>query len=517
MTQPDLTPGDADRPLPWNAQAKYQTLFESIDEGFCVVEVLFDDDARPADYRFLEVNPSFERQTGLINAVGQHMRDLAPDHEEHWFELYGEVARSGRPIRFERQAEALGRWYDVYAFRVGEPAQHLVAILFHDVSERKRIERQLQEADRRKDEFLAILAHELRNPLAPLRNGLEILKVAKGDAAMVERMRLIMERQVDHMVALVDDLMDVSRISRGLVSMQRRRLDLASIVRHAIEAAEPTLRQREHELVVHLPADEVHVDADAARMAQALANLLVNAAKYTDPGGRVSLSVKKDEREAVICVSDNGIGIEAEMLERVFELFTQAEPGRRLAQGGLGIGLALVKHIVSMHDGSVQAHSAGLGNGSELTVRLPLAAKTPDEAAAQTLQEVEPTLRRRVLVADDNSDVAQSMGTLLQLLGHEVHVVYGGEQAVEAVQQMSPEIVLLDLGMPRMDGIAAAQRIRALPSASSVTLVAVTGWGQEGDRCATRAAGFDHHLVKPIRLEALRQIMDGLSGGTRPP
>jgi PAS domain S-box-containing protein len=227
---------------------RYRTLFESIDEGFCVIEVLFDETGASHDYRFLEVNPSFERQTGLRDAVGRRMRELAPAHEAHWFRIYGEVATSGVPVRFEERAEALHRWYDVYAFRVDDPQQHRVAVLFNDVTQRKRVEQALQEADRHKDEFLAILAHELRNPLAPLRNGLEIMRLAAGPqrAQVVEQSRAMMQRQVDHLVALVDDLLDVSRISRGLITIDRRRVDLSEIAHRALEAAEPMVREREH-------------------------------------------------------------------------------------------------------------------------------------------------------------------------------------------------------------------------------------------------------------------------------
>src|SRR5258706_1687027 len=229
------------------SEARYRTLFESIDEGFCVIEVLFGGAGAATDYRFLEVNPSFERLTGLRDAVGKRMRELAADHEEHWFRIYGEIATTGQPRRFENRAEALHRWYDVYAFRIGKPQQHRVAILFNDVSERKQAEQVLRDEHRRKDEFLAILAHELRNPLAPLRNGIEILRLARNDPAAVERTRVMMERQVRQMVSLVDDLLDVSRIGRGLISFDPKRVDVADVVRGALETAEPVVRGRGHE------------------------------------------------------------------------------------------------------------------------------------------------------------------------------------------------------------------------------------------------------------------------------
>jgi signal transduction histidine kinase len=490
-----------------DSEARFRRLFDSIDQGFCILQLVFDAHGQPVDYVFREVNAAFVQQTGLADAVGQRMRALAPGHEQFWFDTYGRIARSGRPERFEHVATALDRWYEVYAFRIGEPGQDLVAALFNDVSERKRGEQALQEADRNKDEFLAILAHELRNPLAPLRTALQIMKLARGDAEVTERARVMMERQVEHMVSLVDDLMDVSRISRGLVRIERRRVDLTAIARHAVEATESAVRQREHELDLQLPDDAVCVEADAMRMTQALSNLLLNAAKYTPRGGRLSLTVRKQDGSALACVADNGIGIPPEMLRRVFDLFTQVGNARSMAQGGLGIGLAIVKQIVAMHDGSVQAESGGPGQGSRFTVRLPLAAGTPAAAPTVPAPPAAPAAARRVLVADDNIDAAESLAVVLQLMGHEVHVVFDGQQAVEAAQRLRPQVVLLDIGMPRVDGIAAARRIRALPQGDAITLVAVTGWGQDGDRSASGAAGFDHHLVKPIDIGQLLQVI----------
>jgi PAS domain S-box-containing protein len=487
---------------------RYQTLFESIDEGFCVIEVLFDDDGVANDYRFLEINPSFVRQTGLENAVGRRMRELAPAHEAHWYRIYGDVALTGVPVRFEQRAEALGRWYDVYAFRIDEPEQRRVAVLFNDVSERKRIERALQDSDRRKDEFLAILAHELRNPLAPLRNGLEIMKrAASGDSGLVAQSREMMERQVDHMVALVDDLLDVSRISRGQISVELRRTDLADIAHRAMEAAEPAMRERRHELTLQLPAGATWVNADEVRMTQAVGNLLVNAAKYTPPGGRISLVVRREAHEASVCVSDNGIGIPADMLGRVFELFTQLQqPGHRAA-GGLGIGLTIVRQFVALHGGSVEAASDGPGAGSRFTIRLPLLPEAAHADAGPGAAQAPAPRRRRVLVCDDNRDAAQSLSSLLELLGQDVQTAFDGEEAVQAAERHHPDLVLMDIGMPKLDGHAAARRIRARDWAKDVVLVAVTGWGQADDRLTSKASGFDHHLVKPIDMAALGVLL----------
>jgi signal transduction histidine kinase len=340
----------------WASEDKYRVLLDSIDEGFCVIQMVFDGDGVAVDYLFLEANHSFERQTGLVDVIGQRIRHLTEAHEEYWFRTYGDVARSGRPVRFEAPAQALGRWYDVYAFRVSDPAHHQVAVLFNDISQRKRAEIALQEADRRKDEFLAILAHELRNPLAPLRNGLQI-----------------MARQVDQLVSLVDDLLDVSRISRGQVELVCQPTDMVAVIHQAVEASESSILDRRHEFSLQLPSCAVRVNVDVMRMAQALTNLLLNAAKYTAPGGRVSLTLAEESSQAVICIADSGVGIPSHMLEKVFELFTQVESAHAQSQGGLGIGLSLVKQIVSMHGGSVRADSAGPGEGSRFTVRIPLA------------------------------------------------------------------------------------------------------------------------------------------------
>ena len=498
-----------DRPLaPLATDEKYRVLFDSIDEGFCVVQVQFDDHGNADDYVFVEANPSFERQTGLVDAVGRRMRELAPQHEDHWFRTYGDVARTRNPTRFEARAEALRRWYDVYAFAVGDPGQDLVAVLFNDVSERKRAELERQEADRRKDEFIAILAHELRNPLAPLRNGLELMRLAADKRDKVEQARLMMARQVDQLVSLVDDLLDVSRISRGLIELDRNRVDMVSVLHQAIEAAEPLVRQRGHVLALQLPPDAVPVHADPMRMAQVVSNLLINAAKYTPPGGQLTLRLHKTEQDAVVCVADNGIGIPAHMLEHIFELFAQVETTGPQAQGGLGIGLAVVKQIVGMHGGSVRAESEGLGHGSRFTVHIPLAQGVDAVAMVnRSADRRRSAARRRILVADDNVDTAQSLTTMLEELGHDVRTAYDGEQAVDVARHFGPEIVLLDIGMPRLDGIAAAQRLRALPGGRRIVLVAVTGWGQARDVAATSAAGFDRHLVKPVALERLDDIL----------
>ncbi|WP_434113442.1 PAS domain S-box protein [Methylocaldum sp. GT1TLB] len=358
------------------SEEKYRTLFECMDEGFCTIEVLFDESERPVDYRFLIVNPAFERQSGIRDAVGRRIREIAPLLEEHWFEIFGKIALTGQPMRFENFAAQLHRHYDVYAFRIGAPSERKVAVLFNDITRRKLIEETLRKADRRKDEFLAMLAHELRNPLAPLRTGLHVLRKSDGTNPATERTQTLltmMERQVNHLVRLVDDLLEVSRITQGKIALKKERVDLATIVGHAVETSQALIEAGNHTLEVSLPPEPVCLDADPVRLTQVLSNLLNNAAKYMAAGGHVWLLAERQGPDAVVSIRDEGIGISAEMLPHVFDLFTQADRSIDRSQGGLGLGLSLVRHLVELHGGSVEARSEGPGLGSEFVVRLPLA------------------------------------------------------------------------------------------------------------------------------------------------
>ncbi len=367
----DTAPGSA--VAKWAASDRYATLAGSIDEGFCVIEMLFDGGGRPVDYRFVEVNPSFERQTGLAGAVGRRMLELAPSHESFWAETYGRVALTGDALRFDHEAGALGRWFDVFAFRVGMPGEHLVGVLFNEISDRVHAQRALQLADRRKNDFMAVLAHELRNPLAPMRVALHLVQSARKDPTLLDRAVAVMQRQIDQMAKLVDELTDVGRISRGEVVIDRAPVDLRDVVAHAVETAQPMFDQSSHAFELALPDAPVIVCADAGRLAQALGNLLINAGKYTPPGGHVALALRAEAAQALLVVSDDGIGIPAHRLADIFEMFAQDARGKALSRGGLGIGLALVREIVQRHGGSVEARSDGPGRGSAFVVTLPLA------------------------------------------------------------------------------------------------------------------------------------------------
>ena len=626
----------------------YRTLFESLDQGFCTIEVLFDDDDQPYDYRFIDVNHNFEEQTGLHDPVGHRMRELAPLHEEHWFEVYGRVARTGMPERFEQEAAALGRWYDVYAFRVDDPALHRVAILFSDITARRRAERALhasevrfralahattnsrfrfsadgvrqlevyggsvaphfhtsppstswleeyvhpddrervrdawfaavttgtefelehrgrfapkswgwvlsravpvldeqgtimewigsatditarkeaeerlrlseaahetarrvaERANRTKDEFLAMLGHELRNPLAPMSTALQVMRL-RGS---VSREQKVLERQVSHLARLVDDLLDVSRITRGVIELQKRPVELSDIVARAVELAGPVLEQRHDYIDVQVPRAGAGISADPDRMAQVLANLLTNAAKYSEPGSRILVSGRRNGDTVRVSVKDEGIGIAPEMLGSVFEAFVQHPQSIDRAHGGLGLGLAIVRSLVSAHGGTVGVESGGLNHGSEFIVELP-AVDVPGEAAVDS--ETSPQHPRtaaggqRILVVDDNEDAANMLRIALQELGHVVEVAFDGPSALARAKRFHPSTALLDIGLPVMDGYEVARRLRSMRAPSDpVRLLAVTGYGQEADRQRALDAGFEHHLVKPIDLDQLARLIE---------
>lgn len=386
-----------------------------------------------------------------------------------------------------------------------------------DIDEPKRLAEALSDADRKKDQFLATLAHELRNPLAPIRNAVQLLRLECPPNPDLQAARDMIDRQVRQMVLLIDDLLDVSRITLGKLQLRRARVDLASVVADALEVARPLAERAGHELSCRLPAEPVSLLADPARLAQVFGNLLTNACKYTDRGGRISLTASREGGEVVVTVSDNGIGIAAEHLPRVFEMFSQAAPALERSQGGLGIGLALVRGMVEMHGGTVTAHSGGPGQGSQFVVRLKAIATNetpPGSPRPAGTRDGSPATARRVLLVDDNRDSADSLAMLLRVAGHTVETANDGLAAVEAAERLRPELLFLDLGMPRLNGYDACRRIRQQPWGRDVTVIALTGWGSEEDRRRTREAGFDHHLVKPLDLAMLEDLLTML--GTVP-
>ncbi len=657
------------------SEKKYRTLFNSIDEGLCTIEVLFDDHGKAVDYLFIETNPAFVRQTGLADAVGRTVRELAPAQEEFWFETYGRIATTGEPMRFEHEASAVGAVYDVYAFRIGAPEDHRVAVLFNDITERKRREanlaflaevtadlayltttedtmnqvgakigrffgvtqcmfaehtedfmtavatygwhapgapdlrgtyripdyvsseliatlragqplvvadtqsdprvsadgyralgtrsfivvplvrnhewrfqisvrhneprdwrddeiqlmceltariwarleharaddalrtstEQLKEADRRKDEFLAVLAHELRNPLAPIRTGLELIRVAGNTPDAVDRVRGMMERQVGHMVRLIDDLLDVSRITSGKIQLQKEATLLGTVVTSAIDANRAAILAKQIQLIVDLPETPYVLDVDPTRFIQVMSNLLHNATKFTSAGGTIRVKAEvigpdASRRELALSVTDTGIGIPAELLPRVFDLFAQGAPSS--SQSGLGIGLALARRLVEMHGGRIDARSAGPGEGSEFVIHLPLSTRTPCVRTPSTAGAID----CRVVVIDDNRDAAIMMSMLVKKLGGECWFAFDGESGLQEIRHYQPDVVLLDIGMAGMDGYETCRRIRR-ELGRDIVVIAVTGFGQDHDKEASAGAGFDTHLTKPVDPASLMKVL----------
>jgi len=381
--------------------------------------------------------------------------------------------------------------------------------LHQEMAERRDAEKALLAADQRKDEFLATLAHELRNPLAPLRNALEILRTAGGDADTLRSAREMMERQLRQLVRLVNDLLDVSRITTGKMALKKERVELRDVVNSALEAAGPLIEARQHRLTLLLPPRPVILFADFTRLAQVFLNLLNNAAKFMAIGGNITFAAELNDAELVATVADTGIGISAEMLPVIFDMFAQADRSLERSQAGLGVGLTLVKHLVELHGGSIVAHSKGLGHGSQFIVRLPAFAQPEEDTAVRGEDGVggPAGAKCRILLADDNADFADSLALLLRAMGHEVRVAYDGSAAAEIARGFKPQFAFLDIGLPKLNGYELARRLRELPATRHSVLTAITGWGQEEDRRRACEAGFAHHLVKPVDLPALQKIL----------
>jgi PAS domain S-box-containing protein len=678
------------------SEKRYRDLFNSMDEGFCIVDMLFDEYDKPVDYRFVEINPAFEKQSGLHNVVGKRVLEILPDLEKDSIEAYGKVAVSGESIRMVTKVEGLARWFDLYAFRFDGSKSSRVALLFSDITlrmqaeqtlgqlnaqleqrvqertaqlsqsnadlqgliaakellreseerlltvaenltegliitsidgdfihwnraglnmhgftcmeevlgtladfsklveintlagsdlpidqwpmaraqrgelvrncelrirrtdtgierilsyggtsvrdsvgkqsafltvtditERKQADQQLRELnetlelrviertqtlinlDQRKDEFLAMLSHELRNPLAAIANAVTLLSPQKKEDPLMFQACSIIERQVGQLKNLVNDLLDLSRITTGRIRLRKERIAVSDFVELALDTVQPLIAQRRHELTVSLPLQPLWLLADAPRLEQVLVNLLANAAKYTDAGGHLWLSVEQEGDAVALRVRDTGIGISPELLPHIFELFTQAERAIDRSQGGLGIGLCLVQRLVEMHGGSVEAQSV-LGQGSEFVVRLPvIPAGLPRTPLTPPLIELAraPGTARRVLVVDDNVDATKSLAVLLKMSGHEVQSAYDGPGALDAVLAMRPDVVLLDIGLPGLTGYEVAQWIRQQPALKDIVLVALTGYGRATDLQLAFDAGFDHHLVKPADFREVEKIV----------
>jgi signal transduction histidine kinase len=391
---------------------------------------------------------------------------------------------------------------------LADAMNRMLADLEREMNERRGAEEALRVVDRRKDEFLATLAHELRNPLAPVRNALYLLQAAGSTPETQATARAIIDRQVRQLVRLVDDLLDVSRITTGKLALRRERTELRAVAAAALEAVEPMMRERRHRLSVDLPPAGLTVNADPTRLSQVFLNLLNNAAKFTNRGGEVAFSLALEDGQVLARVRDSGIGIAPEAIDEIFEMFAQADRSLERTTMGLGVGLSLSRRLVELHGGTLEARSEGLGRGAEFTVRMPaLVLEEPAPARPAAGRSARGERRQRVLVVDDNEDFANTLASMLQVLGHDVRVEHDGESGLAAAEAFRPDIAFLDIGMPRLNGYELARRLRALPATAASILVAVTGWGQAADRQRAREAGFDEHVVKPLEIDRLRSLL----------
>jgi PAS domain S-box-containing protein len=475
---------------------------------------------RGPEHVFELTNQSYLQLIGHRQVIGKTAREGLPEVAgQGFFELLDRVYSSGEPfvghalpIRVQREPDGpLEERYLDFVYQPIRDASGAVSGIFvegSDVTARKQIEDELRAANRQKDQFLAMLAHELRNPLAPIMTAAQLLKVGRLDPRSIANASEIIARQAAHMTDLVNDLLDVSRVTRGLVTLEKEELDLNVIVSAAVEQVRPLIDARRHSLTLQLSGRSAHVLGDRTRLVQVISNILNNAAKYTAPGGRITLSVSVDEKQVHVGVRDNGVGIAPDILPYIFDLFTQAERTPDRSQGGLGIGLALVKSLVALHGGTVNASSDGIGQGSEFCICLPrltAPADAQDDAAPGDNAQAPGALR--VMVVDDNVDAAQMLAALLEVQGHAVCIEYDAKGALERARRERPEVLLLDIGLPDMDGYELARHLRSQPESAGATLVALTGYGQSQDRKEAEQAGFDHYLVKPADMEQVNEVL----------
>jgi signal transduction histidine kinase len=517
--------GELERALRYRSE-QLETLLEGAPLGIYLIG---------ADFRIRAVNPVAQPTFGDIpgGVVGRDFDEVLhlireQSYADDIVRIFRQTLATGEPY-YTREHAALSldrasrEYYEWRVERITLPdGERGLVCYFRDISvhvaARTAVEQSreaLKEADRRKDEFLATLAHELRTPLAPIHNALEILRLSRGEAAEAHDVYEMMGRQVNHMVRLVDDLMEVSRITRGKIDLRRQRVELAGIVGSAVETARPVIDAGGHVLTVDLGGERLELDADPVRLAQVFGNLLNNAAKYTPNGGQITLRAERRGPHVVVSVRDNGAGMRNDVLAHVFEPFVQGERSYTRSQGGLGIGLTLARSIVVLHGGTIEARSAGLGQGSEFLVRLPLLPPVAENPSATSARPATRIAGRRILVVDDNVDAAESLGALLRCLGADVVTVHDGPAALEALRTEEPCAAVLDIGMPGMDGYEVARRVRAGPRGEHIQLIALTGWGNDEDRRRSREAGIDHHLVKPVDLNVLESLLAARRGEPR--
>jgi len=497
-------------------EQRFAVALESSVVPFSILTPVRNGAGKIVDFEWTYLNPAAARALGreVEELTGSPIGELLP---KVWdvpglFDRYVGVVERGEQCQFDVLTNATGRggWFNVIA----SPLQGSAAVWFANINERKIQEQNLHDADRRKDEFLAMLAHELRNPLAPIRQAVRIARSGASSEAQRRWSHGIIERQVQLMSLLLDDMLDVSRIGRGTLLLRKSREFLATVMETAIETTRPHIEAKRHRLEVALPEEPVALDIDPLRIAQVIGNLLTNSAKYTEPGGLIRLTAVVEADEVVIRIADNGIGLTPEQAAQVFELYSQVPAAIEKSEGGLGLGLALSRGLIELHGGRIEASSPGPGHGTEVTVRLPRHGASAQAGASDPTPEAPVLARssrpavRRILIADDNADAADSLAELLRLEGHEVHVAYDGEQALSIFSEIDPDAALLDVGMPRLSGLEVALAIRGRSSGQRATLIAVTGWGQERDRRTALESGFDYHLIKPMQPEDIQALID---------
>lgn len=471
----------------WEGDAAAITGWSAADAIGQHIGLIYTDDDRQRGYPQLEL--SIARSTGM-----------APDKRWHARKDGSRFYADGVLVPLKDSAEQIHGFSKIFRDVTSERLA---------IEELHRLAENLAEADRRKSEFLATLAHELRNPLAPIRNGLGILRVGSDSVTTLSKTREMMERQVNHMVHLVDDLLDISRISGGKIELKKECITIKELLNSAVETSLPLIESGQHQLKVNVPDDSITLYVDPNRVAQVISNLLNNAAKYTPQGGEIKVSVSVENNEFILCVEDNGIGIPHDALPTIFEMFNQVERNMEHAQGGLGVGLTLVRQIVEMHGGNVKAHSVE-NIGSIFTVTLPMVSVDADSTAAPVAPDNSAEKSLRIMVVDDNVDAAQSLSMLLQFSGHTLFVAHDGYEAIKIAQACRPHIAFLDIGMPGMDGYATASAIRTMSGLENMVLVALTGWGAEEDKVRSQEAGFNNHLVKPAQLDAIQALLSSL-------
>jgi signal transduction histidine kinase len=493
---------------------RFQLVLQASGVPFVVLTPVRDAANKIVEFRWAFINAAAAAimRCNPVDFVGRNVVDTLPRawDDPGRFQLYVDAIEKNEVREVERQTEADGNhnWFHI----VASPLDGDLAVWFADITQRKRYERELVEADRRKDEFLATLAHELRNPLAPIRQAATIARNENATEAQRRWSNNVIERQVQHMSLLLDDLLDVSRITHGTLQLRKQQTDLQSVVSAAVETARPVIDERRHHLSIDVPA-QLEVNADPLRLAQVLSNLLTNAAKYTNPHGTIRVSAAQSGDEVVISVEDTGIGIAPEDIGKVFGMFAQLRSAQDHAAGGLGIGLALAKGIVELHGGRIEVTSGGLGQGSRFTVRLPnMITASLNFATVREASNGHAAAARGILLADVYRDAAESLAIILRLEGHEVDLAHDGHAALRAFNERKPDVALLDIGMPKTSGLDVARQIRATPDGKGVLLIAITGWAQDSDKEQSRAAGFDHHLTKPIEPEALIGLLASQGG-----